>query len=103
MVAQRGFVAVIDAETMRILEAVPESDPSRPHPGRISGRIEANHLTFRYREDGSPVLEDVSVVAEPGEHGYAANRVVNLLHEVYLHLSAYYPEYLWDHYGAPQD
>lgn len=43
------------------------------------------------------------VVAEPGQHAYAANRVVNLLHEVYLHLSTYFPEYLWDHYGAPQD
>lgn len=45
----------------------------------------------------------LQVLAEPGHHGYAANRVVNLLHEVYLHLSVYYPEYLWDHYDAPQD
>ena len=29
--------------------------------------------------------------------------IVNLVHEVYLHLNSYYPEYLWDHYGLPQD
>lgn len=45
----------------------------------------------------------LQVVAESGQHGYAANRVVNLLHEVYLHLNGYYPEYLWEHYGASQD
>ena len=45
----------------------------------------------------------LQVVAEPGHHGYGANRVVNLLHEVYLHLSVYYPEYLWEHYDVPQD
>ncbi len=33
----------------------------------------------------------------------AANRVVNLMHEVYLHLHAYYPEYLWDNYDVSQD
>ena len=45
----------------------------------------------------------LKVSAEPGQHAYGANRVVNLLHEVYLHLSAYFPEYLWEHYDAPQD
>lgn len=45
----------------------------------------------------------LEVVAERGEHAYAANRVVNLLHEVYVHLSQYYPEYMWEQYDAPQD
>jgi hypothetical protein len=45
----------------------------------------------------------LQVVAKRGHHGYAANRVVNLLHEVYLHLGQYYPEYLWDQYDAPQE
>ena len=45
----------------------------------------------------------LSVVARRGHHAYAANRVVNLMHEVYLHLNSYYPEYLWENYDASQD
>ena len=43
------------------------------------------------------------VVAKREHHGYAANRVVNLMHEVYVHLQRYYPEYLWENYGLSQD
>ena len=45
----------------------------------------------------------LQVVAKPGHHAYGANRVVNLVHEVFLYLHSYYPEYLWDNYGVPQD
>lgn len=45
----------------------------------------------------------LKVVARRGHHAYAANRVVNLMHEVYLHLHAYYPEYLWENYDVSQD
>ncbi len=45
----------------------------------------------------------LQLVAESGHHGYGANRIVNLVHEVYLFLSRYHPEYLWDQYGLPQD
>jgi len=45
----------------------------------------------------------LKVVADEGQHGYAANRVVNLMHEVYLYLQSYHPEYLWAHYDASQD
>ncbi len=43
------------------------------------------------------------VVARRGHHGYGANRVVNLVHEVYAYLQNYYPEYLWENYGLSQD
>lgn len=43
------------------------------------------------------------VVAKRGHHGYGVNRVVNLMHEVHVHLQSYYPEYLWENYGLPQD
>ena len=43
----------------------------------------------------------LQLVAESGHHGYGANRIVNLVHEVYLFLSRYHPEYLWDQYGPP--
>jgi len=45
----------------------------------------------------------LKVVADEGQHGYAANRVVNLMHEVYLYLQSYHPEYLWANYDASQD
>ncbi len=45
----------------------------------------------------------LSVVARRGHHAYAANRVVNLMHEVYLHLHAYYPEYLWANYDVSEE
>ena len=45
----------------------------------------------------------LKVVAKRGHHAYAANRVVNLMHEVYLHLQGYFPEYLWENYDASQD
>jgi NHLM bacteriocin system ABC transporter ATP-binding protein len=50
-----------------ILATVPEQDPDRPDPGELTGRIEVNHLTFRYGPDGPLVLDDVSLHAEPGE------------------------------------
>lgn len=45
----------------------------------------------------------LQLAARPGHHAYGANRAVNLVHEIYLYLSNYHPEYLWDHYGLPQD
>ena len=50
-----------------ILTEVPEFDPSNPDPGRLTGRVEASHLTFNYGRDGPAVLNDVSFTAEPGE------------------------------------
>ncbi len=45
----------------------------------------------------------VHVVAKPGHHAYAAGKAVNLVHEIFLHLHSYYPEYLWEHYDVSQD
>ncbi|MDR3671531.1 MAG: NHLP bacteriocin export ABC transporter permease/ATPase subunit [Holophaga sp.] len=50
-----------------ILETVPEEDLAKPDPGRLRGRIEANHLSFRYSPDGPQILQDVSFHADPGE------------------------------------
>ena len=45
----------------------------------------------------------VQVVAQPGHHGYAVNRAVNLVHEVFMHLHVRYPEYMWENFDAPQE
>lgn len=50
-----------------ILQTELESDPNKADPGRLTGRIALDHVTFRYREDGPLTLDDVSIHAEPGE------------------------------------
>jgi NHLM bacteriocin system ABC transporter ATP-binding protein len=51
-----------------ILESVPEVEAAKADPGELTGRIEADHLAFRYRPDLPLVLDDVSFHAEPGEY-----------------------------------
>lgn len=50
-----------------IVKAEPEVDSSKTDPGRLTGRLALEHVTFRYREDGPLILDDVSIHAEPGE------------------------------------
>ena len=45
----------------------------------------------------------VQVVAKPGHHAYGVTKSVNLVHEIFLHLHSYFPEYLWEHYDVAQD
>ncbi|NMG22497.1 NHLP bacteriocin export ABC transporter permease/ATPase subunit [Brasilonema bromeliae] len=50
-----------------ILQQELEYDSNKVDPGRLTGRVILDHITFRYREDGPPILNDVSLYAEPGE------------------------------------
>jgi ATP-binding cassette subfamily C protein len=50
-----------------ILEALPEADAAKAIPGDLGGAIEISHVSFRYGDDGPPVLDDVSVRVRPGE------------------------------------
>ncbi|MEM9149091.1 MAG: NHLP bacteriocin export ABC transporter permease/ATPase subunit [Cyanobacteria bacterium P01_F01_bin.3] len=50
-----------------ILTATPEVDIQKSDPGRLTGRICLDRVTFRYREDGPQILSDVTVDAHPGE------------------------------------
>jgi subfamily B ATP-binding cassette protein HlyB/CyaB len=47
--------------------AEPASAAHRALPSQIDGRIDIDHLGFRYRTDGPEVLTDVSLKIEPGE------------------------------------
>lgn len=51
-----------------LLDAQPEADERRANPGSISGRIELNEVTFRYQEEGPPVLDRLSLHIEAGEY-----------------------------------
>ncbi len=50
-----------------ILESKSEYDPTKADPGRLTGRLSLEFVTFRYREDGPLILDGVSIKAEPGE------------------------------------
>ena len=50
-----------------ILETSPEVDTAKADPGTLAGDIEVQHVTFRYRADGPPVLRDVTLRVRPGE------------------------------------
>jgi NHLM bacteriocin system ABC transporter ATP-binding protein len=50
-----------------ILRTLPEVDTEKPDPGVLRGRVEINHVSFRYDPDGPLVLDDVSLRAEPGK------------------------------------
>ncbi len=50
-----------------ILEATPEADSTQSEPGRLSGKLMVNQLSFRYRPDSCLILDRVSLWAEPGE------------------------------------
>jgi ATP-binding cassette subfamily C protein len=50
-----------------ILTTKPEVDASKSFPGVLKGRIELSHVFFRYTSDGPWIIQDVSLVIEPGE------------------------------------
>ncbi|MEO1393010.1 MAG: NHLP bacteriocin export ABC transporter permease/ATPase subunit [Cyanobacteria bacterium J06634_5] len=50
-----------------ILSTTPEVSTQTADPGQLTGRICLSHVTFRYREDGPLILDDVTVEAAPGE------------------------------------
>jgi len=45
----------------------------------------------------------VELVATRNHHEYGVNRVVNLVHEVFLYLHEYQPEYMWAHLDSPEE
>ncbi|MBD2462684.1 NHLP bacteriocin export ABC transporter permease/ATPase subunit [Oscillatoria sp. FACHB-1407] len=53
--------------SLPILSAEPEISLNKADPGRLSGSVRIDHVTFRYRDDGALILNDVSIQANPGE------------------------------------
>src|SRR5690606_23143366 len=49
-----------------ILTARREVDSTKMDPGDLSGRIDVEHVSFRYHPQGPLILDDVSIHAEPG-------------------------------------
>ena len=53
--------------TKPILQGATEADPTSADPGRETGRIHLDPETFRYREDGPMILDDIDIKISPGE------------------------------------
>lgn len=63
-----GMAAVVLYERMQpILEEQPEKADAAGEAPELSGRIEFSHVTFRYRPDAPPALQDVSLNVKPGQ------------------------------------
>jgi ABC-type multidrug transport system fused ATPase/permease subunit len=56
-------------QVFKLLDTLPDV-ANRPNAGElpaVSGRVEMEHVTFRYRDDLPEVLHDVSLMVEPGQ------------------------------------
>jgi NHLM bacteriocin system ABC transporter ATP-binding protein len=60
-------IAALWEHAKPILETEPEINLNQVDPGRLSGYVKLDHVTFRYREDGPLNLDDVTIEAKPGE------------------------------------
>lgn len=49
-----------------VLEALPEVDEAKVHPGELHGQLDVVNAVFRYREDGPLILDDISFSIRPG-------------------------------------
>jgi len=53
--------------TQPILQSVPEIDLTKADPGKLTGRISIDRVTFRYQLDAPLILDNISIQAAPGE------------------------------------
>ncbi|BAZ10616.1 ABC transporter-related protein [Calothrix sp. NIES-4071] len=53
--------------TQPILASIPEVNRRHTDPGKLIGRIVVDNLSFRYRQDGQLILNNINISAEPGE------------------------------------
>ena len=74
-----------------------------PHGGRAAGAPARRSAPRGPAVLHSPGVMSVEVVAKAGQHGYGVNRAVNLVHEIFVHLQTYFPEYMWESFDAPQE
>lgn len=45
----------------------------------------------------------VHLIAKRHHHVYGVNRVVNLVHEIFLYLHGYRPEYMWENFDVAEE
>ena len=67
MVTDLVHVVTLWTHVKPIVHTMPEVHARQPDPGRLTGKLALEHVTFRYRAHGPVVLDDVSLHAERGE------------------------------------
>ena len=60
-------ITILWERTQPILKTKPEVDADKFHPGKLSGEIKLNQVSFRYRQDSPLVLENIALEAKAGE------------------------------------
>ena len=60
-------IAPLWERSQPILQGKLEFDEHKANPGRLSGQIVLENITFRYREDSPVILHKVNIYADPGE------------------------------------
>lgn len=51
-----------------VLQAIPEVDQFKEHPGELTGAIEIANVSFSYKQDSPLVLKNISLEIRPGEY-----------------------------------
>ncbi|NES20007.1 MAG: NHLP bacteriocin export ABC transporter permease/ATPase subunit [Symploca sp. SIO3E6] len=60
-------ITILWERAQPILQASPEVDGQKYHPGRLSGELKLEQICFRYRQDSPLVLENITLEAQAGE------------------------------------
>ena len=60
-------VSVLWKRAKPILDEIPEVNDDKTDPGRLSGGVKLDRVSFRYRQDIPLTLDRVTIEAEPGE------------------------------------
>ena len=45
----------------------------------------------------------IALTVKRNQYAYGLNRIVNLAHEIFVHLKDHYADYLWESFDAPQE
>jgi ATP-binding cassette subfamily C protein len=67
MIIQLLEVSIFWERTIPILQAQPEVDATKTDPGQLLGNVKLDRVSFRYREDGSQILDRITLEAKAGE------------------------------------
>jgi NHLM bacteriocin system ABC transporter ATP-binding protein len=60
-------ITVLWRRARPILDELPEVDARKEDPGRLTGALALDHVSFHYQPQSRLILDDVSLYAEPGE------------------------------------
>ncbi|QQS45430.1 MAG: hypothetical protein IPM66_15995 [Acidobacteriota bacterium] len=83
------------AELKKFIEE--RHDPALPEHRRIDRRLaEASCLNRAGRVS-------ISMRVKKNQYEYSVNRLVNLVHELFVHLRSTYPEYLVENFDVPEE